>query len=764
MFLGASIATAGSMVSAVRYDAGTPQENEMLLGVYVNREDKQETALFLKTADAILASADDLKRWRLRLPESTQILRNGVAYYDLASIEGLSYRLDRASQTLWIEAGPEVLEPTTQVLKDFDRTPPVEPSPGGFLNYSLIGQGTTSRVQLDTLAELGVFNRWGVGTTQFLVRDLGRISRFIRLESTWNLDRPDQLARFRFGDTISRTGSWGLAVRFGGVQWATNFATQPEFIPFPLPTMRGEAALPSTADLLLNNVLIRRSQVSPGPFSITNIPVITGQGELTLVTRDILGRERIITQPYYAGVNLLRAELQDYSYEVGFVRENFSLASNDYGPALAVGTHRYGFTDDLTGEIHAEFFKDRRTLGVGGAWLWDRMGIFNAALAGSHRNGNVGSLAQFGFQRQTRRLSFGGRVQLASSKFVQAGLAADQFSPALLGEAHLGLPLDSLGFVNLGYIHQDYRDRKDLKAFTASYTVTLGDLGFLNVAAFLPFDGTGDATFMAGFTRAFGERTSGSVSHIASSTSDQTEIRLQRNLPVGNGTGYRLAASTGTTERFEGGVALQNQVGTYSLDVSYYQNESFFRGQASGGLAFTGDNLFLSREITDSFGVVQVGHYPNVQIYAFNQPVAKTDEDGVALIPRLLAYQKTPIRIEQADLPLDAEIGALQLDAVPYFRSGVRLDFPIKPSDGAVLRIQLENGQPMPVGAIVRVLDSGREFPVGMRGEAYVTGLARRNRVRVLWQGQSCEFEVTFPDSREPLPDLGLFTCRRVKP
>ena len=42
-----------------------------------------------------------------------------------------------------------------------------------------------------------------------------------------------QLASLRLGDSISGASGWGGAVRFGGVQWATNFSVQPDFVTFP---------------------------------------------------------------------------------------------------------------------------------------------------------------------------------------------------------------------------------------------------------------------------------------------------------------------------------------------------------------------------------------------------------------------------------------------------------------------------------------------------------------------------------------------------
>ncbi|MGZ8144588.1 MAG: hypothetical protein ACXW0L_08160 [Methylosarcina sp.] len=45
-----------------------------------------------------------------------------------------------------------------------------------------------------------------------------------------------------------------------------------------------------------------------------------------------------------------------------------------------------------------------------------------------------------------------------------------------------------------------------------------------------------------------------------------------------------------------------------------------------------------------------------------------------------------------------------------------------------------------------------------------MTELAPSNRLRVLWHEQSCEIEVSYPETEDPLPDLGTFTCHGVSP
>jgi outer membrane usher protein len=113
---------------------------------------------------------------------------------------------------------------------------------------------------------------------------------------------------------------------------------------------------------------------------------------------------------------------------------------------------------------------------------------------------------------------------------------------------------------------------------------------------------------------------------------------------------------------------------------------------------------------------------------------------------------------------MDATIGTLQLDAIPYLRSGLRLAFPVKRSQGAVFSIVLEDGEPLPAGAIVTVVGRSEEFPVGLRGEVYVTGLESSNQLVATWGQRRCSLNVSFPPSDDPLPHLGTFRCDGVSP
>ena len=738
---------------------------EAFWSVLINGEEPAQIVLLLRRQDGrLLARREELERWRLRLPDAVTVSHGGELFYSLDAMRGLSYRADESTQTVIVEAAPELFSATVLAGVTRGFAVPAPAPPGGFLNYDFLVDRERRQTHTSALVELGASNRLGVGTTSFLASDTPESGRrSVRLDSTWTSDQPERLASLRIGDSISGAGNWSRSVRFGGVQWARNFATQPGLITFPLPGVSGEAVLPSTVELYINDALRLRRDVPTGPFSIPDLPVVTGQGNARLVVRDLLGREQVIVRPYYASAVLLQHGLSDYSYEMGVIRNNFGIASSDYGRFAAVGTHRLGVTDRFTVEAHGELLRDQQTAGLSGAWLWRDVGVVTNSLAGSRSVGGSGELAAIRFERQARSISVGGNIQFASEHFQQLGLLPGQQAPRLLSNVFASLGANAWGSFGLTYTHQSYRDRENVRLASASYGVTVGKLGFLGISVLRVLTGEGKTIIGANFTRALDERTSASFGTTSQPGSRQAQLEVQRNLPAGNGLGYRLLAGAGDTTRAEAALSAQSDIGTYSVEAARSQGQSGFRASASGGVAVLGGDVFLSRRINESFAVVQVADYPNVRIYADNQLVARTGAAGTALLPQMRPYQENAIRIEQADLPLDAQVDAVKVDAVPYFRSGIVIPFQVKRSRGALIMIVLDDGEPLPAGAVAQIVGTNEEFPVAFRGEVYLTGLAANNRLQVRWKGQQCEFALPFPDTSEPVPSLGSYSCAGMK-
>jgi outer membrane usher protein len=85
----------------------------------------------------------------------------------------------------------------------------------------------------------------------------------------------------------------------------------------------------------------------------------------------------------------------------------------------------------------------------------------------------------------------------------------------------------------------------------------------------------------------------------------------------------------------------------------------------------------------------------------------------------------------------------------------------VRHTKGGLLSVVLADGKPLPAGAVVRLEGQLREFPVGERGEVFVTGLGAMNRVKAEWGDLRCEFDLPFAAANDdPLPHLGTGVCK----
>jgi outer membrane usher protein len=766
-----------------RADAVNPAETDMrvvnttkelLLQADVNRQGLKDATIFLQRgAGDLLVSIDDLRRWRLRIPDAAPETYGGVAYYSLRSIPGLTYQMDQATLTLAIEAPPDAFDVSDFSASQSHIPKPMVPTPGGYFNYDLQvtnGGGTT---QESGLFEVGVFGQYGVLLGNFLGQTGANQNKATRLETTFTHDEPAALTSLRIGDAVTAPGAWGRSVRFGGIQYATNFATQPGFITLPMLGAAGTAALPSAVDIYVNNVLAAHREVAPGPFDVNNLPPITGTGQVRVVVTDLLGRQQSVVQSFYSSTDLLRAGLEDFSYSAGVLRENFGLASNDYGPWFGQASYRRGLTDSLTGELRAEVSQGNQvTLGGAASFLLPGLlGEVNVGGAGSHNDQGKGALALLGYQFQGSQLSFGFQSQWTTPEFTLLGADSTLPVPRLLTSAFAGLNMGQFGSLTASYVLQDPRRTMEAvvpvdphprtEVGTVGYSLGIFDRATLSVnfSSALSGERTRQLSVSIIVPIDFQTSASGTFNKVAGKTNQQGfTAQVQRNLPLGDGYGYRVLA----TDRgnLQAGGAIQTDYGTFAAEAARFEGAMSYRAGVAGGIGMVGGRGFVSRPITDSFALVDVADYANVQVYQDNQPVGRTRSDGLLLLTRLRSYDTNPIRIDPLDLAFDAQIESLSLNIVPYYRSGVYAAFEVRRSIGALLKVVREDGKPLPAGSVLKIDGVPQDFPVGLDGGAYLTDLRPTNRVRSQTGGRPCAFDLPFQPTTDPLPNLGTFVCR----
>ena len=756
--------------------ASTPPTNNGKAGLVAKAEplliEVKVNDLFLagiiqaeRTTDGrVVLPAETWAEARLRPPGEPVTMLGGRRGYALESVPGISYKLDRSSLTLAVTAPASAYDATKRSLGGRLAGPPTVSPPGAYLNYDLSaahGSGTANRY--GAIVEVVVFNGWGSLVSGTAIRRDDRTRDIVRTDTYWRKDFPGTMESLVVGDTIGSGGAWSRPTRFGGVRYARDFTLAPGYITYPMPSISGSAALPSTLDVLINNRRNASSNVQSGPFELTNVPVVTGAGDIQVVVRDMLGRETVINQSYYVAPQLLAKGLSDFSYEAGALRESYGTRSNDYGSVFAAGTYRLGLGDALTGEARAEAERDRVAAGFGISALVGQIGIVGLAagyavsegergghyLASAQRTTPQGgfSVAVGHFERGYRPLGATGaearpKDQIVAGAGIQIGMGmsagvtytrqttwdGDRF--ALVG-ANLGIPLP--GNAHLGaYVSKELDDKK-------------GWSGGLNVI--IPLD---ERRLVA-----------------ANSTRDTrgeliNTIQITQSVPVGPGLGWRLAASDSDAQRLQAGATLNTNYGQLSAEANAGRDTNALRAGINGSVGWLQGLAFASRRIDHgAFAVVQVGDLEGVGVSLSNQMAATTNARGLALVPGLLPYQLNQLTLDPDQLPFDVEIRGVRETAIPYARSGVFIGFPVKRSRGALVVLEQPGGAPVPSGATVTVVPGNQEFIVARRGEVYLMDLQDNNRIDVRWKGGECSLSLALgaASGSDEAPRIGPLSC-----
>ncbi|MFT3790638.1 MAG: fimbria/pilus outer membrane usher protein [Rudaea sp.] len=714
---------------------------------------------------ALWATASTLRQLGFALPAGTP---DPVR---LDALEGVHAGYDEAHQSAGITAPAGLLHYATEVVDTHAMTSPeASVAPGLLLNYNLYGsEAQHGASSLNAYAELRAFNRYGVFSNTSLSQTASgggdSNDRTVRLDSTWSLSFPEQMLTLNVGDALTAATSWSRATRIGGVQFGTDFALQPYRVTTPLAQFFGSATLPSQVDLYVNGMKQYSGNVPVGPFQINTVPGINGAGNAQVVLTDALGQVTTLNFALYNTPQLLQMGLNDWSAELGAVRENYGIDSFDYAhEAMGSATWLHGFSDNFTGEAHAEATPGLWNGGVGGVWsLPDRAGVLSGSIARSDWHGSSGSQFGFGYNWTDGRFNVAVNGTRASSGYRDVASLYGTPPPRLSGSAQAGFNSASLGSFGLGYTHLDYRQQVNRYA-SAFWSRSFGRLGSLNFNANRNLEDARDRSLFLTWSVSLDDRTYASASVQHGRDGDLAGASAARSIPVEGGFGWRAQAQAGGGLR--NGLAELDYLGRYGqvqAGVSDANGEYSGYANATGSLVLMGGGLFAARTVYDGFAVVSTDGVAGVPVKLQNNLYGVTDKDGLLLVTPLNAYQNNRIDIDAMNLPADLRIDRVEAQAVPERRAGTLVRFAITPMRAAVVVLVDASGKPLPLGAAVRVRgEEGEPALVGYDGEVYFDTLAEHDVLDVDAPAGACSVAFDYRKQDDGgIPRIGPLTCAK---
>ena len=159
---------------------------------------------------------------------------------------------------------------------------------------------------------------------------------------------------------------------------------------------------------------------------------------------------------------------------------------------------------------------------------------------------------------------------------------------------------------------------------------------------------------------------------------------------------------------------------------------------------------------------MKVGGIKDVPVYSNNMLIGHTDKKGEMLVPDVLPYVPSEIRLDQNRLPLDTNFSSVSVKTAPKWRTGVMIDFEINTVRSAELVLLDNHKNALNLDKVVAIEGIKEALFVGYNGKLYITDINNLTDLKgkACGQGECCSFEVPVNiDSKDPILDLGEVIC-----
>jgi outer membrane usher protein len=596
-------------------------------------------------------------------------------------------------------------------------------------------------------------------------------------------DRPAEALRFELGDARTPIDGFqsGPNVLGISVQHAPQVLRPHENT---RPTGRGSFRLERAArvDVVVNGAVVQSLRLKPGVYNVADLPLSSGYNQAELRIEDDTGNRQVVPFSNYSDNSLLGVGKSEWAATGGIASylnsdEVHYLRDNGFASAF----HRYGLSNTVTVASNAQADKVGTMAGLGASTA-TRFGVVSGQVAGSvtrsgvggaasadwglndfrgtvsdHENVRLGvefksslfhspgeSVAQrdpilypslrpwlrlsgnYGIALTEKiNLSLSGRyafVDNAEDRFAINGVRGDRYgvdvslSQTLTNEVNVSV---TAGYSNETYSRSNFAlDAEEGAVFAvARLNWRMGDGGHVSASV----DTLNQRSQVTGYQQAGHGIEHWDVSVDATHDTNQNAVPLSGTV---NHTGNRAEVQVRHGADFTGVTSRLNSVESANQRTS---------ARAGVAIAFAGDHVAIGAPIRGSGGFAIVAPHEtlmgkDVLVGTTEQPVAKADVLGPALVSNLSAYSPVVLPFDVADLPVGYSVGTSTFDLNPPYRAGYALDV----GSGYSVSVfgQMVDGQGAPLklqaGMARSISYPGKTLPVftNSAGRFAVEGLA----------------------------------------
>lgn len=578
----------------------------------------------------------------------------------------------------------------------------------------------------------------------------------------------------------------------------------------------------ANVEVLVNGAPVRRFSLRAGNYNLRDLPLTTGANDIELIITDEAGERRSIRYTSFFDGALLAAGKNEWSVSGGvpsFYRDN----ERDYRTEDYFGTafYRYGISNSVTAEVTVQG-DDNVVMGGAGVFSATPWGFFG--LQGAVSNGPAGAgfavnvnwaLANIrgvvsGWSGLRESLTFG--AEYRSHDFRTPGEFLETSSGVLYAQnqywlrtyASYSVPITQSVSMTLG---ARYQFADDDRAVISPFTLK-GDRYGADITLSSPITHWMTASVTAGYSNESYTR-----SFTGNESEPEGEFRIMGRLYIRPTEDTRIAASYDSLndqsyvsahhgvgrgiDRWEATADVQqsgrDSRATASGSLAHYGNRGEVRvAHSTGfdGIGYDSFNVQPSDQRTSlrvgtavafadgavgwgqpirggAFGIVTQHESiagKEVFVGTKDDPIARADQWGAAIVPSLPAYTPATTPVDVPDAPVGYSLGSGGFDTHAPYRAGYRMEVGSDYSVSAYGTLVKSDGEPISLLTGVAYPSENPQKQVAIftnsAGKFGAEGLAPgRWIIEMATEGAPTKFVIDVPKGTD-----GLFKAGTLKP
>lgn len=542
----------------------------------------------------------------------------------------------------------------------------------------------------------------------------------------------------QLGDAVSQPSYLGRSVRITGISWGKSATLNPAYLPYSYAAISSSSVMPSFVDVYLNQQLLRRQAVEAGPFNLAlNGPL--GYGEFRVVSKDALGRDQVVTQPFYNSARILEKDFLEYRVDAGGLREQYGQDNYAFDGLGGIAKLRYGASSNLTLGAQLTRTPEAASLGVNAAYRLGVLGVVSGFVEQTNKSGKVQGAS---FEHGTRNYSLGIDYLTASRDLAVFGTSANLATPterlAVRASARLGS-----ANVNLMHVRSEDQLTGKSRLNTLSLTYPLTRSLILN-GNLTRGEQSGESIKSAflNLTWLIDGKTTASA-YAAQSGNESSSVASFSQLPgAENGAGFELQ-HIGRSQ-----YSYVQAKGVYNNDLAHMEAVANDRGSSQLRLVtssvWTGSTFNVGRPYADAFVLVEAPGVADALVQGPSNRTVRTNEEGSALFAGFASNVEHRLTLNVDNLPLDVSLESSTVTVTPPRLGIVKASFKLKRLAPARVTLQDDAGQLVEIGS--KVSGPGMASTVvGAQGRAYFEDASKVKSFATVSNGRKCTFNVTTP-------------------